>query len=142
MKLLFKNANIFGKGKSDMLVSDSVIVDICANISENNADEVFDLNGINTNPTENNKTICNIEATANKEFATTDLEWGGSKFFDIEPQQIVEIVIYYEGIVDSLLVMLDSFIFEDTSTHSGLAEIFDIKFVKLGELYLPSNITL
>lgn len=50
MKLLFKNANIFGKGKSDMLVSDSVIVDICANISENNADEVFDLNGINIFP--------------------------------------------------------------------------------------------
>ena len=99
-----------------------------------------DLDGVNTNPTENNKAICNVEATINKEFATTDLEWGGSKFIDIEPQQTVDIVIYYEGIVNSLLVMFDSFIFEDTAIHSGMAEISDIKFARLGELYLPSNI--
>lgn len=50
MKLLFKNANIFGIGKSDMMVSDSVIVDICAGLSPNDADEVFDLKGINIFP--------------------------------------------------------------------------------------------
>lgn len=50
MKLLFKNANVFGHGKSDMLVSDSVIVDICAGLSEEAADEVFDLKGMDIFP--------------------------------------------------------------------------------------------
>ena len=50
MKLLFKNANVFGHGKSDILVSDSVIVDICAGLNNEAADEVFDLNGMNIFP--------------------------------------------------------------------------------------------
>ena len=97
-----------------------------------------DLSGTNTNPTENNKAICNVEATRNNEFASTNLEWGGSTFEDIQPQEEIEVVIYYEGNVNSLLVMLDSFTSEDTNSYSGLVEISDIKFARIGELYLPS----
>jgi len=50
MTFLFKNANIFGIGKSDMLVSDSVIVDISAHLSDKEADFVFDMDGLNIFP--------------------------------------------------------------------------------------------
>ena len=63
---------------------------------------------------------------------------GGSTFEDIQPQEEIEVVIYYEGNVNSLLVMLDSFTSEDTNSYSGLVEISDIKFARIGELYLPS----
>ena len=41
MKTLFKNAYIHGFGKSDLLMSDSVIVDICESIDVSNADKVY-----------------------------------------------------------------------------------------------------
>jgi len=50
MSFLFKNANIFGIGKSDILVSDSVIVDISANLSDKEAKFVFDMDGLDIFP--------------------------------------------------------------------------------------------
>ena len=41
MKTLFKNATVHGFGKSDLLVSDSVIVDICESIDVSVADKVY-----------------------------------------------------------------------------------------------------
>ena len=46
MKTLFKNACIHGFGKSDLLVSDSVIVDICKDIDVSNADKVYYLDDL------------------------------------------------------------------------------------------------
>ena len=46
MKILLKNANIYSHGKSDLLISDSVIVDISNDIDASLADEVFDLNNL------------------------------------------------------------------------------------------------
>lgn len=50
MKLLFKNANVFGFGKSDILVSDSVVVDICKDIATDCADEVYNLDNCHIFP--------------------------------------------------------------------------------------------
>ncbi len=46
MKTLFKNACIHGFGKSDLLVSDSVIVDICEGIDVSKADKVYYLDDL------------------------------------------------------------------------------------------------
>lgn len=46
MKTLFKNAYIHGFGKSDLLVSDSVIVDICKDIDVSEADKVYYLDNL------------------------------------------------------------------------------------------------
>ncbi len=46
MKILLKNANVYGYGKSDLLISDSVIVDICASIDSSVADMVYDLDNL------------------------------------------------------------------------------------------------
>lgn len=46
MKTLFKNATIHGFGKSDLLVSDSVIVDICEDIDVSAADKVYYLDNL------------------------------------------------------------------------------------------------
>lgn len=46
MKTLFKNATVHGFGKSDLLVSDSVIVDICKDIDVSVADKVYYLDNL------------------------------------------------------------------------------------------------
>ncbi len=46
MKTLFKNATVHGFGKSDLLVSDSVIVDICESIDVSVADKVYYLDNL------------------------------------------------------------------------------------------------
>jgi len=46
MKILLKNANVYGHGKSDLLISDSVIVDICDKIDSSLADVVYDLDNL------------------------------------------------------------------------------------------------
>lgn len=46
MKILLRNAHIYGYGKSDLLISDSVIVDISSSVDCSAADEVFDLDGL------------------------------------------------------------------------------------------------
>ncbi len=46
MKTLFKNAYIHGFGKSDLLMSDSVIVDICKDIDVSKADKVYYLDNL------------------------------------------------------------------------------------------------
>lgn len=46
MKTLFKNAQIHGFGKSDLLVSDSFIVDIAKDIDSSCADVVYQLDGL------------------------------------------------------------------------------------------------
>ena len=46
MKTLFKNAEVYGFGKSDLLVSDSVIVDICEDIDVSVADKVYYLDNL------------------------------------------------------------------------------------------------
>lgn len=50
MKILLKNADVYGYGKSDLLISDSVIVDISASIDISSADEVYYLDGLSVFP--------------------------------------------------------------------------------------------
>ncbi len=50
MKILLKNADVYGFGKSDLLISDSVIVDISASIDISLADEVYYLDGLSVFP--------------------------------------------------------------------------------------------
>ena len=49
MKLLIKNASVYGVGKTDVLITDKIITKIQKDITEN-ADEVFDATGLNMFP--------------------------------------------------------------------------------------------
>lgn len=98
-----------------------------------------DVFGDATRKTENNKNVCNIAATMDGQEVSTDLNWGGSSFNNIPAGETVEIVIYYEGVANSIQIMFDTHIYGDTSTHSGNVTISDIKFAKYGELNLPNK---
>lgn len=50
MRQLLKNANVYGKGKADILISDLFIVEISSNIDENKADIVYDLSNMHIFP--------------------------------------------------------------------------------------------
>ena len=98
-----------------------------------------DIFGDATRKTANNKNVCNVSATIDGVEAPTDLNWGGSTFNNIHAGDTVEIIIYFEGYADSMQIMFNTHIYQDTKTHSGDLTIFDLKFAKLGELKLPER---
>ena len=99
----------------------------------------IDVFGDATRKTTNNKTVCNISATMDGNPVSTDLDWGGSSFGNIQPGATVEIIIYFEGVAESLQIMFDSYKYQDTNVYSGDVTISNIKFAKDGELKLPEG---
>ena len=98
-----------------------------------------DVFGDATRKTVNNKYVCNVAATMDGQEVATDLNWGGSSFNNILPGETVEIVIYFEGVAESIQIMFETHIYGDTETHSGNVTISDIKFTKFGDLVLPEG---
>ena len=98
-----------------------------------------DVVGDATRKTVNNKSVCNVAATMDNIEVPTDMSWGGSSFNNIKANSTVEIVIYFEGIAESIQIMFETHIYGDTATHSGDVTISDIKFAKFGELKLPEG---
>ena len=98
-----------------------------------------DVFGDATRKTTNNKTVCNISATMDGNAVSTDLDWGGSSFGNIQAGSTVELIIYYEGVAESLQIMFDSHKYQDTNVYSGDVTVSDIKFAKDGDLKLPEG---
>ena len=98
-----------------------------------------DVFGDATRKTVNNQNVCNVSATMDSQEVATDLNWGGSSFNNIPAGETVEIIIYYEGVADSIQIMFNTHIYGDTATHSGNITISDIKFAVIGELKLPEQ---
>ena len=102
----------------------------------------IDLYGDATRKTVNNKTVCNVSSTMDGEEVATDLDWGGTTFAEIEPGKTVVVIIYFEGLVTDLQIMLDSSTYQDTKVYAGDITISDIKFAFEGELKLPEGVEL
>ena len=77
----------------------------------------------------------NQSATMNGTEVYTDLTWGGS-FFTIPAGETVEAVVYFNGQVETLQLMIDSSR-NDASTYAGDVTVDDIKFALIGELEIP-----
>ena len=116
------------------------------NLTNNSSDKYstvrIDLVGDATNKVPNNKTICNMSATMDGEEVTTDLEWGGTTFAELEPGKTVTIVIYFEGLVTDLQIMFDSSTYQDTKSYAGDITVSNIKFAAYGEVKLPEGVEL
>ena len=99
----------------------------------------IDVFGDATRKTTNNQTVCNISATMDGNAVSTDLDWGGSLFGNIQAGATVEIIIYFEGVAESLQIMFDSYKYQDTNVYSGDVTISEIKFAKDGDSKLPET---
>ena len=79
----------------------------------------------------------NQSATMDGAEVFTDLTWGGS-FFTVPAGATVEAVIYYNGQVENLELMIDSSR-NDAETRSGDITVSDIKFASNGETEKPAD---
>ena len=112
------------------------------NATNNSTESVnirVDIFGDATRKTNNNKNVCNVSATMDGSTVFTDLDWGGSSFNNIAAGATVEIIIYFEGVADSIQIMFDSSIYGDTKKYSGDVTISSIKFGVEGDVLLPEG---
>ena len=84
-----------------------------------------------TEKVNDNTNACNLSATMDGAEVYTDLEWGGSTF-TIEAGKTVNIAVVFDATktVQSLQMMFDSSVYNDTATHSGDLTVAGMAFAK------------
>ena len=78
-----------------------------------------------------NTKACNISATMDGQAVYTDRDWGGSTF-EIAAGKTVTVKVVYDASYgpQSLQMMFDSSVYEDTATHSGDVTVAEMAFSK------------
>ena len=78
-----------------------------------------------------NTKACNISATMDGQAVYTDREWGGSTF-EIAAGKTVTVKVVYDASYgpQSLQMMFDSSVYEDTAVHSGDVTVAEMAFSK------------
>ena len=87
-----------------------------------------------------NTKVCNLSATQDGAAAETSIEWGGSTF-TIAAGATSELEVVYDTSKgpESLQIMMDSSVYDDTATHSGDVTFSAVEFSGEGSVDVPDE---